>query len=287
MKPRLLARGVGPLFAVALHGALLTYLFVASPPVAKSQPRKEPVRIRTVTRAAEPPKVALPAPVPEPAPAPKPESRPAREPAKRLAKAPQPRPAPKVAAALPPPPARSAEPPPQLPPPAPVDQAATAEAVRPRKFTVALGATVGPGGVAVPVSRTGSLFGVGGGEGVDPDEADSGTGLSRAAGAGSARVDISELTSPPRLLSQPTPEQMREVYPEDARREGLEADVSLRILVSSRGEVLKVRVVRQAGAGFDDAAQKLIKQFRFAAAEVGGQPVEVWIPWTYKFRPEG
>ncbi|MGC4117837.1 MAG: energy transducer TonB [Myxococcales bacterium] len=80
---------------------------------------------------------------------------------------------------------------------------------------------------------------------------------------------------------------MRALYPAGARRDGLEGDVSLRILVSTSGEVLKVKVVKPAGNGFEEAATAIVKRFQFRAAEVGGQPVEVWIPWTYKFRLEG
>jgi TonB family protein len=46
-------------------------------------------------------------------------------------------------------------------------------------------------------------------------------------------------------------------------------------------------VIRGAGEGFDRAAVGLVEKFRFLPAEVDGQPVSVWIPWTYKFRLEG
>ena len=80
---------------------------------------------------------------------------------------------------------------------------------------------------------------------------------------------------------------MRSFYPQAARKDGLEGDVSLRILVATSGEVLRVRVVKPAGNGFDEASTAIVKRFRFRASEVRGELVEVWIPWTYKFRIEG
>ena len=80
---------------------------------------------------------------------------------------------------------------------------------------------------------------------------------------------------------------MRRAYPEEARRNGQEANVYLKILIDVQGRVSKVRVIRSAGAGFDRAARELVNRFRFRPGEVDGRPVAVWIPWTYKFRLEG
>lgn len=277
------AGAVGPAVALALHAALLGYLFAGTPPSPTAQPRRAPVRLRAAVRAeptpppvAAPPEAARSAPnVPEIAP------RVARQ-------APRPRPEKKIARAeTPPVPAPAAEPPPSI---APVAEPAAPP--KPRKFTVALGATVGTGGVAVPTSNAGSAWGLSGASAISPDEDDApgapASGGSASPGTGGARrADVGELTSMPRLLSQPTAEEMRALYPASARRDALEGDVSLRILVATTGEVVRVRVIRGAGNDFDEAATALVKKFRFRAAEVRGEPVEVWIPWTYKFRLEG
>jgi protein TonB len=134
-------------------------------------------------------------------------------------------------------------------------------------------ATIPGGGVAVPVTGAGaapSLRGVPGGTSDDPD----------------APVTAPEVETAPRLLSQPVAEEMRSLYPEAARRDGLEADVRLELLVSQTGEVAEVAVVRSAGPGFDEAARRLARRFRFRPAERGGRPVAVRIPWTLKFRLE-
>ena len=63
--------------------------------------------------------------------------------------------------------------------------------------------------------------------------------------------------------------------------------MQLKILVSASGKVTAVRVLRRAGNGFDAAAKRLVRTFRFAAGRKGSQPVAIWIPWTYKFRLNG
>ncbi|HSN91954.1 MAG TPA: energy transducer TonB [Anaeromyxobacteraceae bacterium] len=88
----------------------------------------------------------------------------------------------------------------------------------------------------------------------------------------------------PRLVGQPRAEDLRALYPESARREGIEGDVRLEILVSEDGEVREARVARGAGHGFDEAARALALRMRFEPALRAGRPVPVWIPWTWKFR---
>jgi TonB family protein len=80
---------------------------------------------------------------------------------------------------------------------------------------------------------------------------------------------------------------MRALYPDAARRAGIEGDVRLELVVSAEGEVLEVRVVRPAGNGFDEVAERLVRRFRFRPATSAGRPVPARIPWTYKFRLEG
>ena len=170
-----------------------------------------------------------------------------------------------------------------IPEPAPTERKTT-----PRKFTVSMEATVSGGGVAVPVSSSGGwTFGA-------PDGSPEGEKV--LAGPAPAPVEkkgppvvrqASGVTRLPKLISQPSTLDMRAAYPEAKRREGLEANVYLKILVNSSGKVDQVRVVRSAGQAFDQAAISLVKKFRFRPSEADGKPVSVWIPWTYKFRLEG
>jgi protein TonB len=147
-------------------------------------------------------------------------------------------------------------------------------AVAPRRFAVSLEATVPGGGIAVPTAEPGSapaLRATPGGTGTGPD-----------APAFSVEPD-----SPPSLIAQPGLAEMRALYPVAARRGGLEGDVRLELEVSATGEVTGSRVVRSAGNGFDEVAQKLVLRFRFRPATRAGKAVPAIVPWTYKFRLEG
>jgi protein TonB len=97
-------------------------------------------------------------------------------------------------------------------------------------------------------------------------------------------LDVVDVERAPRPLRQPSPADLRALYPEEARREGLEADVRLELLVDAEGRVADVKVVRPAGNGFDDAAARAARGLAFSPATRGGRPVPVWIPWTLKFR---
>jgi TonB family protein len=102
-----------------------------------------------------------------------------------------------------------------------------------------------------------------------------------------APADVTEVERAPVLLRQPSTAETRALYPEAARRDGVEADVGLELLVAEGGEVAEVRVVRGAGQGFDEVARELGRRMRFRPAQRGGRAVAVWIPWTWKFRLDG
>jgi protein TonB len=192
-----------------------------------------------------------PAAVPEPArPASPPPSR--REAARRT----------EAARAAPSPPAPLLEAP---PPPA---------AAPPRRFSVSMEATVPGGGVALPVASAGGP--------ANPRGVPGATAEGTSEGPAGVEPDRG-----PSLVDQPAAAEMRALYPEAARRSGLEGDVRLELLVSETGEVVEATVVRPAGGGFDEVAQRLVRRFRFRPATRGGRPVPARIPWTYKFRLDG
>jgi len=157
------------------------------------------------------------------------------------------------------------ETPPSSPAPVP------AQVLAPRRFAVSMEATVPGGGVAVPATP--------GPAGVRGDPT-----APLSAPVGDAPADPTAVDRLPRLVRQPGADDMRALYPEAARRDGLEGDVLLEILVSASGEVEEVRVARGAGHGFDEVARGLASRMRFEPATRAGRPVPVWIPWTWKFR---
>jgi TonB family protein len=103
----------------------------------------------------------------------------------------------------------------------------------------------------------------------------------------SRAADATEVDLLPRVLRQPSAAEMRAMYPESARRDGVEGDVRVEILVSAAGRVEEVRLVQPGGHGFDDVARTLVRRLAFVPAQRGGRPVPVWIPWTWKFRLDG
>ncbi len=236
--------------AAALHAAALGWL-ASRPDAPPPRALRGPTQVRLVART--------------PAPAP---PRPA-EPPRRVSVVPPgqtarpPREVARAAPATPPPPA-----------PAPPQQ--------PRRFAVSMDAVVpgGSGGVEVPVAPAPSAPR---GDPRLPQSAPVGDDSARARGP----ADVTEVERAPVLLRQPSSAETRALYPEAARRDEVEADVGLELLVSEAGEVAEVRVVRRAGQGFDEVAQQLGRRMRFQPAQRGGRPVAVWIPWTWKFRLDG
>jgi TonB family protein len=103
-----------------------------------------------------------------------------------------------------------------------------------------------------------------------------------AVGSGNAHVeDELTVTVPARLTSSGRPE-----YPSAAREAGLEADVPLEIVVDPVGHVVESRLLRRAGHGFDEAALRAIRTYRFTPAQHDGSPVRVRMNWTVAFRLE-
>jgi len=73
-------------------------------------------------------------------------------------------------------------------------------------------------------------------------------------------------------------------YPEAARDQGVEADVSLEIVVDRAGHVASARVLGAPGYGFAEAALRGVRRYHFNPAQRGGQPVAVRMPFTMMFR---
>jgi len=260
--------------ALIIHVVGIGGLFVVPPPEKSKATVRPPVKVRVAERPEPPPPPVESTPEPEvkePI-----EVKPDKPLKKRVAAVKKPS-APKPEA-----PAPAATPAPAAPAPKPTT---------PRKFTVAMEATVPGGGVAVPAASGGG-WAFGAPEG-DPEAEKALAGPAPAAPPKEEKKgpppprDAAGVTRLPKLISQPSSLDMRAAYPEAARRDNREANVYLKILVTADGRVARVRVIRGAEGGFDQAAIELVKQFRFRPAEADGQAVSVWIPWTYKFRLEG
>jgi protein TonB len=149
---------------------------------------------------------------------------------------------------------------------------------QPRRFAVSMDAVApaGAGGIAMPTTS-----------GRTAARGDPTLPSSVAVGDNTAYADATEVDRAPRLLRQPSGLDLRALYPEVARRQGIEGNVRLELLVSEAGAVVDARVIEPAGNGFDEAAVTAARRMAFSPAVRGGRPVAVRIPWTLKFRLDG
>ncbi|HEX3774554.1 MAG TPA: TonB-dependent receptor [Polyangiaceae bacterium] len=72
-------------------------------------------------------------------------------------------------------------------------------------------------------------------------------------------------------------------YPPEAEKQGLQADVNLKLTLDRDGNVTKAEVTTPVGNGFDEAAQAAAMKFKFTPATRDGVPVPVVIPYRYSF----
>ena len=120
--------------------------------------------------------------------------------------------------------------------------------------------------------------GRGGGAGIGPGSG-SGVGPGTGGGTGGGPYRPGSGIAPPRLLREVKPR-----YTEEARRQSIEGDVLLEIVVLADGRIGSIRVVRSLGHGLDDRAVDAVRQWRFAAAERYGTPVDVLVEIAVEFR---
>lgn len=89
----------------------------------------------------------------------------------------------------------------------------------------------------------------------------------------------------PNDLQPPTLERRVEAtYPEDARRQRVEANVGLELVVGEDGRVVDAKITAPAGQGFDEAALAAVRSFTFAPARQGGRAIRSAVQFTYEFR---
>jgi periplasmic protein TonB len=80
--------------------------------------------------------------------------------------------------------------------------------------------------------------------------------------------------------------QQKIVYPEIAKRAGIEGRVYVKAFVDENGTVTKVEVEKGLGAGCDEAAEKAVKETKFKPGKQRGKPVKVQvvIPIVFKLQ---
>lgn len=74
------------------------------------------------------------------------------------------------------------------------------------------------------------------------------------------------------------------VYPEIAKRAGVEGKVYILAFVNEQGEVTKAQVIKGIGAGCDEAALNAVLKTRFTPGKQRGKPVKVQVSIPIIFR---
>ncbi len=88
--------------------------------------------------------------------------------------------------------------------------------------------------------------------------------------------------TPPRVKKREMP-----VYPEIAKKAGIEGTVLLHLFVDETGKVIKVLVAQSLEPSIDRAAVKAAKNTTFHPALQRDKPVGVWVAYPVRFRLKG
>ena len=94
-----------------------------------------------------------------------------------------------------------------------------------------------------------------------------------------AAAQVSEL---PRPLNRDSLS-LRKYYPTQAKKNGFEGDVVLRLLIDADGTIAKVDIVSDPGQGLGAAAAQAVRELRFSPAQVNGVAVATTVPFTIHF----
>ena len=149
--------------------------------------------------------------------------------------------------------------------------------------------TGGIHGVRGVVASAGFVSGIAGpgyvrGGGVSAAHVDTGTFEKSRQVAPQAPVATSSAPEPSdfqpvEILAKPTP-----VYTEEARRLGIQGEVTLSVIFQANGSIRVMSVVRSLGHGLDQAAEQAAAQIRFKPAKRGGQPADFPATLRIEFR---
>ncbi len=78
--------------------------------------------------------------------------------------------------------------------------------------------------------------------------------------------------------------QQKIIYPEIAKRAGIEGRVMVLTFIDEKGNVEKTSVLRSIGAGLDEAAVKAIMETKFKPGKQRGKPVKVQVVIPIQFK---
>ena len=131
-----------------------------------------------------------------------------------------------------------------------------------------------------PSRGDGDRGGVGSGSGQGVGEGTGGgLGAGTGGGTGGGVYQPGAGIDPPTLVKE-----VRPIYTDEARRQRIQGDVILEIVVRSDGSVGSIRVRRSLGGGLDARAIEAVRQWRFNPARRHGSPVDVAVEVAVEFK---
>jgi TonB family protein len=78
--------------------------------------------------------------------------------------------------------------------------------------------------------------------------------------------------------------QSKLLYPEIAKRAGIEGRVFVLTFINEEGNVISTEVIKGVGSGLDEAAVKAVRETKFTPAKINGKPVKVQVTVPIIFR---
>lgn len=96
-----------------------------------------------------------------------------------------------------------------------------------------------------------------------------------------AKIELVETDRFPECIRSVLPH-----YPDSAKKDKIEGEVWLQVLVDEKGTVREVNVFRKSGtiAGFEETAVEAAWQWEYRPAICNNKPVAVWIVYALKFK---
>lgn len=92
-------------------------------------------------------------------------------------------------------------------------------------------------------------------------------------------VPAKEADGPVLMTKKPSPD-----YTREARRNGIQGFVTLRVLLAADSEVSRVRVLKGLPAGLTENAIRAACKIQFKPAMKAGRPVTTWVTVEFAFR---
>jgi len=180
----------------------------------------------------------------------------------------------------PPPPEPKPEPKPEPPPPTPTPVVQAPVVPKPADPVDTPGVLTPPPDPRPPNQGSGTGGGAGTGNGAGVGQGNgSGIGPGSGGGEGGGPYRPGAGIDPPSLQRE-----VKALYTDDARRQGIEGDVVLEIVVRRDGSVGDVRIKRSLDRGLDQRAIEAVRQWRFAPARRQGVAVDVIVEVAVGFK---